>query len=116
MGSAEEILSTPPDPDELPRRRGRVVRALSGSRDLARIAYRDPEHLSERLPLYAMGRLGQSSQDWGQSARDARPEASRARIAEELRLKTARIARIDGAISGTPFFIALVPGYLTYLL
>ena len=25
------------------------------------------------------------------------------------------MARIDGAVSGTPFFIALVPGYLAYL-
>ncbi|MFL5861187.1 MAG: hypothetical protein ACJ780_10440 [Solirubrobacteraceae bacterium] len=25
------------------------------------------------------------------------------------------MARIDGAISGTPFFLALVAGYLTYL-
>jgi hypothetical protein len=38
-----------------------------------------------------------------------------AEIVEELRLQTARVARIDGAISGTPFLIALVPGYLTYL-
>ena len=29
--------------------------------------------------------------------------------------QSAHVARIDGAISGTPFFIALVPGYLTYL-
>ena len=37
------------------------------------------------------------------------------KIAEELRTQSAHVARIDGAISGTPFFIALVPGYLTYL-
>jgi hypothetical protein len=37
-------------------------------------------------------------------------------IAEELRTHSAQVARIDGAISGTAFFIALVPGYLTYLL
>jgi hypothetical protein len=36
-------------------------------------------------------------------------------LAEELRVNSAQVARIDGAISGTPFFIALVPGYLTYL-
>lgn len=34
----------------------------------------------------------------------------------ELCTHSVQVARIDGAISGTPFFIALVPGYLTYLL
>ena len=33
-----------------------------------------------------------------------------------MRTQSAQIARIDGAIAGTPFFVALVPGYLTYLL
>ncbi len=28
---------------------------------------------------------------------------------------TARAARIDGAVAGTPFLIALVPGYLAFL-
>ena len=36
-------------------------------------------------------------------------------IAEELRIQTAQVARIDGAVSGTPFLIALVAGYLAYL-
>jgi hypothetical protein len=44
-----------------------------------------------------------------------RPDTPRAEIGEELRIKSAQIARIDGAISGTPFFIALVPGYVSYL-
>ncbi len=44
-----------------------------------------------------------------------RPDTPRAHLAEELRTRSAQIARIDGAISGTPFFLALVPGYLTYL-
>ena len=36
-------------------------------------------------------------------------------IADEQRVKTAQVARIDGAVSGTPFLLALVPGYLAYL-
>jgi hypothetical protein len=36
-------------------------------------------------------------------------------IAGELRTQSAQVARIDGAISGTPFLVALVPGYLRYL-
>ena len=47
--------------------------------------------------------------------RSSHPDTPVAKIAEELRTQSAHVARIDGAISGTPFFIALVPGYLTYL-
>src|SRR5436190_739991 len=49
------------------------------------------------------------------SVDDARPGVPRAVIAEEVRTQTAQLARIDGAVSGTPFLIALVPGYLAYL-
>ena len=47
--------------------------------------------------------------------RSSHPDTPVAKIADELRTQSAHVARIDGAISGTPFFIALVPGYLTYL-
>ncbi len=88
---------------------------FSGSRDLWRVVYRDPEHVPERLTLYTAGRLGDPSRDWAQSVRSSRPDTPRAKLAEELRTQSAHVARIDGAISGTPFLIALVPGYLTYL-
>ena len=95
--------------------RRRITRALSGSRELVQIVYRDPEHVAERLTLYAGQSLGEQSREWAESAREARPGADRAEIAEELRIQSARIARIDGAVSGTPFLIALVPGYMNYL-
>jgi hypothetical protein len=88
---------------------------FAGSRELARIVYRDPEHVSERLTLYSVGRLADGSLEWAQSVRNSRADTPPAEIAEELRIQTAQIARIDGAISGTPFLIALAPGYLTYL-
>jgi hypothetical protein len=88
---------------------------FTGSRELARIVYRDPEHVSERLTLYSVGRLADGSLAWAQSVRNTRADTPPAEIVEELRIKTAEIARIDGAISGTPFLIALAPGYLTYL-
>ena len=40
----------------------------------------------------------------------------RVEIADELRTQSARVARVDGAMAGTPFFLALVPGYVAYLL
>ena len=127
MGSSEERGSfthgigeepagaTPAAVSEEPTSQGRIRRAFSSSRELVRIAYRDPEHVSERLTLYTAGRLGDPSRQWAESARNSRPDLHPAQIAEELRTDSAHVARIDGAIAGTPFFIALVPGYLTYL-
>lgn len=108
----------PPAPDEAEASRGdrgRVKRTLSSWRALARIAYRDPEHVAERLALYGAHNLGEPSLAWAQGVRDARPDVPCAVIADELRTHTAQLARIDGAVSGTPFLIALVPGYLSYL-
>lgn len=116
MASADQTSSKSPEPSDPPRPRGRIRRVFSSSRELTRIAYRDPEHIAERLTLYVADRHGEASRKWAQSARSARPDTPRALIAEELRTRSAQVARIDGAISGTPFFIALVPGYLTYLL
>jgi hypothetical protein len=103
------------EPNESKRPLARIRHVFSGSRHLVRIAYRDPEHVSERLTLYASGRLGEASRAWAQSAMAARPDATPATLAEEVRSQTAQVARIDGAIAGTPFLLALVPGYLTYL-
>ena len=36
-------------------------------------------------------------------------------MAEELRHQSATVARIDGAIAGTNYCVAIVPGYLGYL-
>jgi hypothetical protein len=97
------------------RGRGRIARVFAGWRALAQIAYRDPEHVAERLALYGARNLADPSLDWAQRVRERRPQVPRAVIAEELRTQTAQVARIDGAVSGTPFLIALVPGYLAYL-
>ena len=103
-----------PEPDE-ELSAGRVRRMFAGSREAIRIVYRDPEHLSERLALYAIARLAEPTAQWAESMRSGHADTSRAEIVEELRMQTAQVARIDGAISGTPFLIALVPGYLSYL-
>ena len=47
---------------------GRVRRMFTGSRELARMVYRDPEHVSERLTLYSIGPLADASLEWAQSA------------------------------------------------
>jgi hypothetical protein len=94
-------------------RRGRAL--APGARDLARIIYRDPEHVPERITLKTIERLAESALAWAQAIRAERPEVEPAVMAEELRHQSATVARIDGAIAGTPFFVAIVPGYLGYL-
>jgi hypothetical protein len=97
------------------RSRGRIARAIGGTRDFIRVAYRDPEHIAERLALYSSDRLGEPSREWAKATLEAQADVPRVKIADNLRNQTASVARIDGAVAGTPFFIALVPGYLAYL-
>jgi hypothetical protein len=90
--------------------------ALGSTKELMRIAYRDPAHLSERLTLHTAQNLAAPSREWAENALREHPDATPAEIADELRERSIKIARIDGAVAGTPFFIALVPGYLSYLM
>jgi hypothetical protein len=76
------------------------------------IAHRDPEHVCERLTLFGAQRLGPASRVWAQAVR---PQAGLQEHAHELCGRSAKIARTDGTIAGTPFYVALVPGYLNYL-
>ena len=114
MASADRESAVFPEPGA-DARKGYVRRVFTGSRALLRSVYRDPEHVAERLTLYAVDRIADQETQWADAVRGKRPDTPRAEIAEELRIKSAQLARIDGAISGTPFFIALVPGYISYL-
>ena len=88
----------------------RVQSLVSGSRELTAIVRRDPEHVPERRALFAVYRLGEPSR---LSAREALTDgADPGVVATKLRRQSGRVARIDGAISGRPFFLAIVPGYL----
>ena len=115
MPTDDAPIDDAPEDDEAPPSTGRFRRRLSEWRRLARIAYRDPEHVPARLTLYGAQRLGESSLTWAGRVADQRPDAPRGVVAEEVRIQTAKVARIDGAIAGTPFLIALVPGYLAYI-
>jgi len=95
--------------------RGRIRGAFDSSRALVRLVYRDPENVPERLTLKAVERLGEPAREWARRQASTDSVADRARACAELRRHTAQAARIDGAIAGTPFFIALVPGYLAFL-
>ncbi len=82
---------------------------------MVRVAYRDPEHICERLTLFAAHRLAEPSLEWAQRTAADRPDADRLEIATELGARSARIARTQGIVAGTPFYAALVPGYMNYL-
>jgi hypothetical protein len=88
---------------------------LAVPRGLFRVIRRDPEHLAERLILYAVGALGEESRQWAERRRLERPKASTLDGVAEVRLKSARVARVDGAIAGCPLYIALVPAYIAVL-
>jgi hypothetical protein len=115
MTSAHRGVDVAPDGERQAKPKRRIRERWAEWRRLARIAYRDPEHVAERLALFGSERLGDPSLEWASRVREERPEAPRAGIAEEVRVQTAQVARIDGAVSGTPFLLALVPGYLAYL-
>jgi hypothetical protein len=82
---------------------------------LVRLLVRDPQHIPERLTIYAVDRRAEGARVWAQRVRDTEPDESRPELVEVQRRRTVSTARIDGAIAGTPFFIALVPAYLAFL-
>jgi hypothetical protein len=80
---------------------------------LIRIVRRDPHHVPERLTIYSVEHQADDARAWAERVRAAGTD--RPLAADEQRRRTISIGRIDGAISGTPFFIALVPAYVAFL-
>jgi hypothetical protein len=113
VSTPETPAATGTAPEEPPA--GHVRRSVRNTKELMRIAYRDPEHISERLTLQASKNLAAPSAEWAKTARSEHPEATPSELADALRDQSVKIARIDGAVAGTPFFLALLPGYMSYL-
>jgi hypothetical protein len=82
---------------------------------LVRLVVRDPRHIPERLTVYAVDRRSAGARVWAQRVRDAEPDESKSALVDIQRRRTISTARIDGAIAGTPFLIALVPAYVAFL-
>src|SRR5262249_26125730 len=55
------------------------------------------------------------SREWAEEKVRENPDKSKVELADQLRTDSANIARIDGAVAGTPFYLALIPGYVAYL-
>lgn len=77
------------------------------------MALRDPEHVPERLLLNVSGRLAASCAKWAEQVKAGADDVSE--VAGKAYWRTVYVARLNGAIAGTPFFIALVPAYLVFL-
>ena len=82
---------------------------------LLRLALYDPTHIPERLTIYSVDKQAESARSWARRTREAEPETPLAVLADAQRRRTVSTARIDGAVAGTPFFIALVPAYIAFL-
>jgi hypothetical protein len=82
---------------------GRVRHTRSGWRHLALVAYRDPEHVCERLTLHFTQALGDDSLAWANRVREEQTGTAPAVLAEDLRIESAGVAAIDGAITGMPY-------------
>ena len=93
----------------------RAVHSLRVPGALLRLALYDPLHLPERLTIYSVDKHADGARSWAQRAREAEPDTPLAVLAEAQRHRTVGTARIDGAVAGTPFFIALVPAYIAFL-
>ena len=112
--TAEPLTPDPSDDTGGAGRRGvRVV--TDAPRQMVRIAYRDPERICERLTLQAVHRLAEPSLQWAQETRASHPDGDLSDAVSGLGTQTARIARLQGMVAGTPFYLALVPGYMNYL-
>lgn len=84
-------------------------------KEVWRIIRRDPVHLPERLVMLAQDRLAQTTWDWGRATLERDREAAPADIIAGISPQLERFARINGALAGTPFLIALVPAYVSVL-
>ena len=91
---------TSPDSERGRGSRSRIGRSALRRVDLAKIAYRDPEHVAERIALHGAQSLGEPSLEWAQRVRKEREGVPRAVIAEQLRTDTAKVAAIDEGIAG----------------
>src|SRR3954454_23733575 len=93
----------------------RARHSLSVPGGLLRVALYDPAHIPERLTIYSVDKQAESAQAWAKRVRESDPQTPVAVLADAQRRRTVGTARVDGAVAGTPFFIALVPAYIAFL-
>jgi hypothetical protein len=76
----------------------------------------DPAHAPETFAIQAVRMLGEQTREDVERMRAHQPDASRAALSTEIVDRGVRRAAVEGGISGTPLYIALVPAYVAMLL
>jgi hypothetical protein len=115
--SADANVHTEADePESADGGSSRIRQRLRAPIALVRILRRDPHHVPERLTIFAVDRQAAGARAWAERVRAQSPDTARSLLAEDQQRRTIGTARVDGAIAGTPFFIALVPAYIAFLL
>jgi hypothetical protein len=82
---------------------------------LVRALRADPDHAPELLMRFAVRRLGAPAARWAEEARARHPDATPAALAAGICDRTLWSSRLNGALAGTPFLIALIPAYVAVL-
>jgi hypothetical protein len=87
----------------------------AGMAALLRLIRAHPERLPEYMALFATHQQAPSVREWAARHRVALSSPEHDRLLREMRHDLLAFSRINGALSGTPFFIALVPAYVSVL-
>jgi hypothetical protein len=87
----------------------------AGMAALLRLIRAHPERLPEYLALFATHQQAPSVRKWAERHPVDLSSPEHDRLLREMRHDLLAFSRINGALSGTPFFIALVPAYLSVL-
>jgi hypothetical protein len=87
----------------------------AGLAALQRLVRAHPERLPEYMALFATHQQAPSVREWAERHPVALSSPEHDRLLREMRHDLLAFSRINGALSGTPFFIALVPAYVSVL-
>jgi hypothetical protein len=87
----------------------------AGLAALRRLVRAHPERLPEYMALFATHQQAPSVRKWAGRHPVAPSSPEHDRLLREMRHDLLAFSRINGALSGTPFFIALVPAYVSVL-
>ncbi len=71
--------------------------------------------MAERLVLFAVARLRGESLRYAERLRTEQAGVAPGVLAQRVQTQAALISRVDGAVAGTPFLLALVPAYVAVL-
>jgi hypothetical protein len=87
----------------------------AGLATLMRLVRAHPERLPEYMALFATHQQAPSVREWAERHAVAPASPEHDQLLREMRHDLLAFSRINGALSGTPFFIALVPAYVSVL-